>query len=82
MIVHCAGDLWSQAEAPHASLENLECLQMAEKKMDLPPSMEAQVMRRREDLDAEAQAAMEAFAAEQAGQEAQRPPIQAEGEAA
>lgn len=55
---------------------------MGEKKTALPPSMEAPVMRRREDLDAESQAAMEAFAAEQARREAQRPAIQAEGEAA
>ena len=39
-------------------------------------------MRRREEVDAEAQAAMEAFVVEQARREAQRPAIQAEGEAA
>lgn len=55
---------------------------MTEKQFDLPPSMEAPVMRSREDLDAEMLGAMEALMAEQAKREAQRPAIQAEGEAA
>ena len=55
---------------------------MSEKKFDLPPSMDAPVMRRREDVEADAQVAMHAFAAEQARREALRPAIQVEGEAA
>lgn len=55
---------------------------MSEKKFDLPPSMEAPVMRRPEDVEADAQIAMHAFAADQARREALRPAIQAEGEAA
>ena len=55
---------------------------MSEKKFDSPPPMVAPVVRSREDLDAETQAAFRALAAEQARREAQRPAIQAEGEAA
>ena len=55
---------------------------MSERKVDLPPSMDAPAIQRREGVSTEMEGAVEKLFAEQASRDGQRQAIQAQGEAA